>query len=445
MPLNLQYNNFWNEKISKPVSVSEVSKIPQAKYTLNQTFGQSDRIPDNCPTYVERPVHGMFRYSIEQRDKPVVVFGSARQGKTWLVERCCPSYIRVGCVKRTNVEWIFRAILDQLDIPTGVRYETSASEIEGNVKLLRAKRSDSKSIESESFNINNLDILCKIIKKAIGQRCIVLENFHYLTSDVQQEMAQILRHFIHYKIKIIIIGVWKDQTKLIRMVPDLNGRIDTIDISHWNNDELSEVATKGQRSLNIVFDNNEIKYFIKHCGKNISIFKTLLERFCMHNGVFETQRKTLNLSNLTMAQKVVEEVHTELFAPIIDRLDAFLKPQTKTVMGARYYTIRALLDILGEYETEEILTGIPRQAIIDRIHAYKETEMDNQHFLKQIIHLHIREGPELTYETHIPLFYYDTTTERVHITDSALICAASSPYINMRRVLGPKERYVRGI
>lgn len=52
------------------------------RYNINDVFGCSERVPNNCPTFLERKIHRDFKNALISKNI-VVVYGESRQGKTW--------------------------------------------------------------------------------------------------------------------------------------------------------------------------------------------------------------------------------------------------------------------------------------------------------------------------------------------------------------------------
>ena len=164
-------------------------------------------------------------------DRQVVVYGSSKQGKTALVSKYLPydENIIVSVTPRTNVIDIYSSILRQLDI----RIETTGEEavgsetgiktslgfkayipfigggdgsVEAQVKSTGEKKSE---FEEVPFNLELPQDVAELIHKVRDSIIVIIENFHYLDDDKQQQLAFDLRNFQELGVQFVILGVWR--------------------------------------------------------------------------------------------------------------------------------------------------------------------------------------------------------------------------------------------
>lgn len=434
-----------------------------SKYTINQTFGIDEIPPQDCPTYIDRPVHDSFKYNITHEKQHLIIFGASKQGKSWLVEKYCPSFLRIGCHTSFNLHSILKHIMEQLGLfigniqKTSIEETTESSELGSKVSgglfgvlkggISEKQQDGEKSTSAETLSYNSIDIedltsVIKAIKDRIENNFIVIENFHYLKQEIQYSFAMTLREFLYYDIRFIIIGIWKDNTKLTTMVPDLAGRIIPLDIGDWEKDELIKVTEKGSNALNIKFSSEIIDYLTSKCGRNIGIFKLVLKQFCMFNGVYETQEEIKTLDNLELAKNATVSIHRQLIGPLIERIDFLAGAKEPSDRGVRYFLIKAIMEIIAESPVNELLNGINRVHIIDKIAQYGEYSIEG-HIKYQLRNIHKKEELPSHEHTTIPLFYYDESRDRLFIVESSLLCAANSETFDLKTILGPQERYIK--
>lgn len=180
---------------------------------LGDVYGVSRELPLN---YVDRPaVDGAFIESLA-RDKHIVIFGSSKQGKTslrkWNLKP--DDYVTVTCSNRWQLRDVHSAILKAAGYETEVSATRAASgeskiraTISGKLKTPIAEvggelGSDNtlgetvtrttKSIELDPTDVN--DMITALAGAGFG-RFIVLEDFHYLPEETQQDFAFALKAF----------------------------------------------------------------------------------------------------------------------------------------------------------------------------------------------------------------------------------------------------------
>ena len=169
------------------------------EYTVDEVYGLSRNIPLN---YVERhDVDERLRCNLN-RDKHITIFGSSKQGKTCLRKHCLNEndYILVQCSNRWSLSDLNANILKragyELTESTNVTYEGKA-KVSASVKILDAtlggeagggatKNVTHRQLELDLSDVNDI---IGALNEANFHQYIVLEDFHYLKSEVQKDFA----------------------------------------------------------------------------------------------------------------------------------------------------------------------------------------------------------------------------------------------------------------
>lgn len=96
-------------------------------YKLDEVYGLTRDLPLN---YVEREeVDEAFRNSLK-RNKHIIIFGSSKQGKTYLKKHClrADEYINIQCNNKMTLTEINTSILKKQD--TKLRFQTEKQLVE---------------------------------------------------------------------------------------------------------------------------------------------------------------------------------------------------------------------------------------------------------------------------------------------------------------------------
>ena len=240
-----------------------------SKYQLNEVYGISRDVPLN---YVERvDVDKKFRDNLG-RDKHITIFGSSKQGKTCLRKHCLNTneYVVVQCSNRWDLSDLNSNILKRAGYEIEVSSKTSIS---GNAKIIASIKSHfgigEANIGSELENtkgqetvysqleldVDDVNDVIAALNEIGFDKKIVLEDFHYLKSEVQKDFAIELKAFHeNSKLCFIIVGVWLDENKLVIYNGDLTGRVISVNADLWSEREMRQVIEKGAELLNIKFD-----------------------------------------------------------------------------------------------------------------------------------------------------------------------------------------------
>ncbi|MFM7993987.1 hypothetical protein PU639_17410 [Klebsiella pneumoniae] len=176
---------------------------------LNNVFGVSR---DPVASYIERDSVDSTLSEALATTKQIVIYGSSKQGKTALLQRHLDEKYRCTyhCGPASSAEDIYRAFLRQLGVEIVTEKANTSSkeatasvkstfsaflpfiskgEIEANAegKVGKELQTTTKPIE---FNLNAAQDVGELLLEVGGaNKFFVLENFHYLTVDVQGQFA----------------------------------------------------------------------------------------------------------------------------------------------------------------------------------------------------------------------------------------------------------------
>lgn len=254
----------------------------------------------------------------------------------------------------------------------------------------------------------------------------MFDNFHYLTPQIQQQFCSLLKEFNYHGIRIIIVGVWKDASRITALAPDLVNRCEHIDVGTWSIDELKTVANKGSKALNVDIDSQALDSFCNLSANNVGIFKDYLQKYCQKFNVFETQEHRITLRNNDLCVKATEEVTSEAYKPLYDRIMNLAKPQRKAKDSKfmRLKIVIAILHLIIENDTQNLQSGLPLTTIkntADKLSGMRnEAPIPVSNLTQELGLLHLREENRQTGINFIPLFYFDKVNKKLLILEPTL-------------------------
>lgn len=412
------------------------------EYTLFDTFGCPECPPQDCPTFLERAVHKKFQNAIMSYNI-IVVYGESRQGKTWTIERYCPAQLRIGCDASMTVDQIKKEMLHVVglgihkvehSITEEYAEGSSASSCVGMEMLISAgidtsaSSSHSETIKTTYDTVDltkNVEFL-EAVKQNSEGKYYIFDNFHYLHPTVQQQFCSLLKEFNYQGIKIIIVGVWKDASRITALAPDLLNRCAHVDIGTWTEDELGIVAERGAQALNIGFDSDAVSLFARCASHNIGIFKDLLHKYCQEFSVEGTQKTKKTITNKDATLKVAKEVISEAYIPLHDRIINLAMPQRerKESKRMRLKIVITALRLIVQDETTKTQNGIHLSAIKEKLdelcRAWGEDGIGISNLTQELGLLHMREENRQTGMNFIPLFYFDKANKKLLILEPTI-------------------------
>ncbi len=401
------------------------------QYKLNEVYGISRDIPLN---YVERDdVDKRFMDNLS-RDKHITIFGSSKQGKTCLRKHCLKSgeYVVVQCSNRWNLSDLNSNILKragyELEISSktsisgkakiiasikakfGVGETSLGSELEGTENREKAY----KPIELDADDVN--DIIAAL--EAIDfDKIIVLEDFHYLKSEIQKDFAIELKAFHENSdLCFVIVGVWLDENKLVIYNGDLTGRVISVNADLWSEQELRQVINKGAKLLNIGFDEELIDEIIQKSSENVYLVQETCYRVCLENNINETQKEYRVIGKKSDAERFIQEIVKEQSG----RYNAFIANYSNGFQETSLEMHKWLLYPVITAEKQELNQGLSYRSIKTKLMQKhpRGTELNPGNLtqaLKSVVSLQLSKSIQ-------PIIMdYDESNLKLHIVDKGFI------------------------
>lgn len=411
---------------------------------IEQIYGVSK---DIVGSYIERPqVDERFSIALRQT-KQIIIYGSSKQGKTALVQKHVPEQerITVHCSPNSTMEDLYRSILRQagVEIVTGSAMETSRdletsigakftaiipffgkgeANVEGTVAAGSSKNIENKKIE---FNLSLAQDVAELLKEtnACG-KFFVIENFHYLSTEMQSLFAFDLRTFEELGLRFIILGVWREANRLIQFNGDLQDRISEIPVEPWLEDDFEEIVLKGEPLANIKFTDEVKEIVYRQAHGSVAVVQELLKKICELSGVTKTHdgSSPLMINELDYVESAISEKVREYSARHVRSLESIAagsRTRRPTEDAAALYLPYYVVDVLVNRSYEQLKDGIERkelQELIQAIHPNRDNvrTSDVTGMLKRLSSL------QSSAKIIPPLFDYDRGNRRIKVVDSTL-------------------------
>ncbi|MBW4690187.1 MAG: hypothetical protein KME27_00300 [Lyngbya sp. HA4199-MV5] len=124
----------------------------------------------------------------------------------------------------------------------------------------------------------------------IGQKgyALVVDDFHYISKSVQRSLAEQFKEAARLGTPIVVVSVTHRSDDTIRANPDLRGRVSSIDIPYWQNQELSVIAEKGFPLLKVKPESTLIDRFVSESVSSPQLMQAICLQFCRDMGCEDT-------------------------------------------------------------------------------------------------------------------------------------------------------------
>ena len=341
-------------------------------------------------TYIERDtVDERFKAAIKDGNE-VIVYGSSKQGKTSLILKNLDSdnYVKVECSPQTQPIDIYKSILRQLDIRYIESETTENSSEHGGkiaggfkikvpfigdtgVKAEVADKAGEKTNIKETYIEYNLALaqdLSELLQSNGINKYVVLENFHYLTLEVQETLAYDLRIFQDHHIIFIVLGIWREANRLIQYNGDLLDRVTEVPVEPWEKADFYRVIEKGEQLLNVDF--SEVKdSLIEDSFDSVGVVQEICKLCCINAGVHSTVTDKVIIQqdhlDAALEQKAKDYGvrHIRNFESFVDIRVRTSTQSGKPSLAFPYYFIKLLLT----HKFDDIQRGLSRATLLDEI------------------------------------------------------------------------------
>jgi len=432
--------------------------MPQADWTLDQVFGVRRDVPLN---YVDRlDVDGKLIDSLS-RDHHIVIYGSSKQGKTCLRKNCLKDddYIVVSCLNRWNLADLHSAVLKEVGYTITLSSSKTASgtakivakaegefgiplvakgklagELGGDATI--AETLTTKGLELDPLDVN--DIIRALLSVGFG-KYVVLEDFHYLPDETQRDFSFALKAFHeNSKLCFIIVGVWREENRLIAYNGDLTDRVFSVDVDHWSNEDLRKVIEAGEVLLGIQFSDEFKLELLSSCFSSVHIVQEACRRCCIKHGALRTTHEFRVFGTKENAKECIRLAVEEQSGRYNGFLMSFADGFQQTDLEMPKWIVYAILN----FSIEHLERGVRLRELSRVIKAAhpKREELNNGN-ITQILNA----SSSLQVKKNIrPIVVdYDSANRNLHVVDKGfLIWLASQDIAELREDLdlpGPVE------
>lgn len=269
-------------------------------------------------------------------------------------------------------------------------------------------------LELDPNDVN--DIVRALIECGHG-KFIVREDFHYLPDETQRDMAFSLKAF-HEKSKItfVVVGVWREENRLIAYNGDLTDRVFVVDVDAWTPASLEEVIPVGESLLNVNFDQEFIIGLVNGCFDSVHIVQEVCRRCLREEGVFHTQDTLRDVGSKSQVSDFIKQVVAEQGGRYNSFITNFADGFQQTDLEMPKWIIFALLNST----IEQISGGIRLQEISRLIKSShpKGGDLNAGNITQALI-----SASSLQVKKNIrPIIIdYDTTNRKLHVVDKSFL------------------------
>ncbi|MET7906527.1 ATP-binding protein [Streptomyces sp. NPDC005355] len=232
-----------NDVVRRVGQVFVVGRLPTITYNPREKLGLEQQLDEY----------------LEDRGTLLSVSGPTKTGKTTLLKSVTDDAIWLSGGDMSSKEDFWRRVSEEID-------SESLETTDPKLNLSRIKR----------------DLLAT-------DRCLVVDDFHYIGQDVQLAIVRSLKDLVFDGLAVIFASVPHRAYDAVRVEKEMTGRVTHLGISAWDDDELRSIARKGFRALNLNDLNDSLsRKLSKESFSSPHLMQQFCKRLCQDNGISET-------------------------------------------------------------------------------------------------------------------------------------------------------------
>lgn len=410
--------------------------MPEQTHTVDEVFGVSRDLPLN---YVTRPdVDGKLIENLSRRSH-LVIYGSSKQGKTSLRKYCLreEDYHVVSCQNRWTLAEAHAAILKEVGYSvrqstartvTGANKIIAVFEAKGGIPFV-AHAKGTGSVERQQMDAttdtrapleldpSDVNDIIRAMNEIGYERFMVLEDFHYLPGETQKDLAFSLKAF-HEKSKItfVIVGVWREENRLLTFNGDLTDRVFAVDVDAWKRDSLREVIEAGEALLNVQFYPAFVDKLLNDSFDSVHIVQEVCRRCLRSEGVFRTQEHNKEVGKGLDVPQLISQVVAEQGG----RYNGFLMNFADGFQQTDLEMPKWLVFVILMSTIEQLEEGLRLREIsrLIKLHHPKGDDLNTGNITQALISA---SSLQVKKDTRPIIIDYDTTNRNLQIVDKGFL------------------------
>lgn len=289
----------------------------------DQVFGMSNIVLQD--SYVDRGRIDEEFSKLLERKSHIAIRGPSKCGKSWLRQKMVGDAIVVQCRLGSTVADIYKNALSELGIKLTIE-ESSKFSVKGKieseaslgVKLissvlvkagLEVSNEEGKKVENVGKDINDLRFVAAIIIES-GRR-LVVEDVHYLSSEVREHFSFDLKTLWDYGCFVVLVGIWGQYNYFAYLNSDLSGRIEEINIE-WGPDDLRDIILNGCKALKLEIARDIQNKIIIECFGSAGLLQRLILKFLDENKISHEQTTLTKLEDVSKFESAAMAIADQL-------------------------------------------------------------------------------------------------------------------------------------
>ena len=199
------------------------------------------------------------------------IIGPSKMGKTILCEQVIglDNIVEVSGADFNENTDFWAIIAAKVGLPYMGEITTERASTEG--------KSEERDSKIEKYILSKDKIIRYYIE---NNKILVIDDFHYASTEMQMKMAQQLKDAIRRELKVVVVSLPHRADDAIRQNADLSGRLSLINIETWKEEDLKKIAIKGFDKLEIKITDNIAEKLAVECLTSPQLMQYICLSIC---------------------------------------------------------------------------------------------------------------------------------------------------------------------
>lgn len=234
------------------------------------------------------------------------VSGPTKTGKTVLLRARVGDAIWLSGGVLEKVDDFWEAVADELEVFTSLDEGSADTDAGtetvgggGNVAILSGKYEKSDTVgRTVSRSRGRVRSARSAARDSLGSggRTLVIDDFHYIPSDVQLKIVRGLKDLIFDGLRVIVAAVPHRAYDVVRVEKEMTGRVSQLPVGFWDSEDLESIATRGFEELNVRDPDNLRLRLVEESFGSPHLMQEFCRELCKANGITHTAAEPVDLS-----------------------------------------------------------------------------------------------------------------------------------------------------
>ncbi|WP_186067955.1 ATP-binding protein [Burkholderia gladioli] len=395
-------------------------------------------IAGGLPTVTYNPrtnldLEGKLRDALTRLNKIVLVAGPTKSGKTVLVRKVLPTIAAIwvdgGAIRTeadfwTNIAANLGLSLEQSTTVGTANDETSQTDGGLEVKPFGVGISGKRTVSQKASTSNTTAFKTIYTARTASIESLmqhglplVVDDFHYIPREIQTNIIRALKQPVFDGLKVVLLAVPHRTADAVKAESEVEGRVTTILVPDWQDNELKEIAAAGFIALNLTVDEPSIDELVHGSFSSPHLLQDLCSLVCKNNKIVQTSTVRSQVivpkPTSTLFQQLARDMSPTAFTKMRKGPDRATRIPRNLKNGNSCDIYEAVLwSIIETGPTAKIVYNDVISNIKDML---IQSAVPQQHEITRVLEQMAKLAQEVS-ETAPPLDY-DKEFKEMHITD----------------------------